>query len=94
MTDISGSMRTEKQVYKRIEQLEGLRQGMLNRIATYDYGGVPESLLINEREISVQIHELLWCVDNICPKCDGEDEACDVEYNYCGSCGNVWKQIG
>lgn len=84
-------MRTEKQIYDRIRKLEGLRHGMLNRIATYDYGGVPESLLINERELSVQIGELLWAVDNICPLCTGENVACDAEYSYCEDCGHVWK---
>ncbi len=85
-------MRTEKQIYDRIRALEGLRHGMLNRMTTYDYGGVPESLIVNEREISVQIKELLWTVDNICPECGGENVACDTEYNYCQDCMHVWEQ--
>jgi hypothetical protein len=85
-------MRTEKQVYKRIEQLEGLKQGMLNRLVTLQIADPQQKIILTDvGVIESQIHELLWVVDNICPKCNGDKVDYDHEYYYCEDCDHVWK---
>lgn len=85
-------MRTENQVYKRIGQLEGLKQGMLNRVVTLQIADPQAKVILTDiGVIESQIKELLWVVDNLCPKCESDKIDYDAKYYYCEDCGHVWE---
>lgn len=89
-------MRTTKQIYERIAYLEGLRTTKSERINEL-YKENPMSL-DNIRNLQYwndvlkqQINELLWTIDEVCPKCKSDNLAYDEEYYYCANCYHVWR---